>query len=358
MAPTWIANLLQSAFLLLSWVRGPQTDLEIFSSSSCLRTAATLEALVTCLDRFTVPHAYYDSMTYDLAQPVGTQREDWMSAIQALLSADGNCALTSIPLSLQGLYTVEPFQEYCVLYETASRCGTYLKGWGFFITPSSHRRVWRNIHISAPHPAYDLGTVQQAAAVFEATGARSLLVPGRKRTAFLSNSECIVPTSPKQDYYRTDPAHNDHQELGGCPSSSCAFLQFHGKGASTCPGDDIFLSSGLGNSTASQSWYTDPTDRPVKRLHQNLQHFLPSSWKISMPRAANTRTVTGEFVHAEQASTARRKEWYGAWVRAVEESFEVVCDAGLEEVAEEVKTPCLRPTTCVLRDTTGMNSEG
>lgn len=33
---------------------------------------------------------------------------------------------------------------------------------------------------------------------------------------------------------------------GGCPSSSCAFIQFHGKSPKTCPYDQMFLSSGLG----------------------------------------------------------------------------------------------------------------
>ena len=40
------------------------------------------------------------------------------------------------------------------------------------------------------------------------------------------------------------------------------------------------------------------------------------------------------FVHAEQSSRARRKEWYTAWVKAVEESFPVVHGAsGVSHVA-------------------------
>ena len=208
MAPAWIASILYYTAPLLSWFIAPQSAFEIVSPSSCLRYAPSLVALVTCLDTFTVPHAYYDAVTYDLAQPVGSQREDWRIAIQSVLSSSNSCDSSAVPLSLRGLYDIQHFQDFCVFYEKASRCGTYLKGWGFFIVPLPGQG-YRDIHISAPHPGYDLGTVEQAAAIFEATGAKSLLVPGRKRTAFLSNSECIVPSSPKQDYHKTDTAHND-----------------------------------------------------------------------------------------------------------------------------------------------------
>ena len=36
------------------------------------------------------------------------------------------------------------------------------------------------------------------------------------------------------------------QHNHGCPSSSCAYIQMHGKKRTTCPDDDVFLSSGLG----------------------------------------------------------------------------------------------------------------
>ena len=36
------------------------------------------------------------------------------------------------------------------------------------------------------------------------------------------------------------------QQNHGCPSSSCAYIQIHGKAPTTCSDDDIFLSSGIG----------------------------------------------------------------------------------------------------------------
>ncbi|PPQ94226.1 hypothetical protein CVT25_006652 [Psilocybe cyanescens] len=359
-------DILQPIFYSLLWLLGLQTDLDL-SPGSCIRTSPTITALVSCLDTFTVPHSYYDNATYSLAQPVGSQRRDWKLAVTTLLSVDGDCSATSVPLSLQGLYVIESFGGFCVLYETASRSGTYVKGWGFMIVPAFRPLVSRSVHISAPHPGYDLGTIQQAAYIFQSTGSNSLLVTGRTRTAYLNNSNCILPVSASQDYYRTDPAHNNeepffdanvaiyewqHQRLG-CPPSSCGFLQLHGKGASTCSSDQIFLSSGIGNSSSSQAWYTDDVDRPIKRLQQNLQDNFPS-WKISLPSdstcpltatknvvgrylngihiprvcstAATSKIATGEFLHAEQASLPRDPQHYDAWSRAVLETFDTCAD--------------------------------
>jgi hypothetical protein len=239
------------------------------------------------------------------------------------------------------------------------------------IVPARRSSVSRNVHVSAPHPGYDLGTVEQAAAVYEATGANSLLVPGRTRTAFLENSACIAPTSPSQEYYKTDPGYNNeepffdanmairdwqYQTHGGCPSSSCAFLQMHGKGLQTCSSVDVFLSSGLGTSSASKRWYTDDTDRPIKRLQRHLQEQFPGR-NVSLPAdstciltatknvigralngvstnavcrsAATASTASGEFLHAEQASGLRTPENYNAWARAVRDTFEPSCAEGM-----------------------------
>jgi hypothetical protein len=86
--------------------------------------------------------------------------------------------------------------------------GIYVKGWGFMVVPRLRTSVSRVVHFSAPHPGYNLATVQQAAFLFESTGSHSLLVPGRMRTAFLEPSECIPPASPSQQFCKTNPAHN------------------------------------------------------------------------------------------------------------------------------------------------------
>ncbi|KAF9526194.1 hypothetical protein CPB83DRAFT_817391 [Crepidotus variabilis] len=337
----------------------------------CIQKSSSLLKLALCMDKFTIPHAYYDPATYDLSQPVGSQREDWKRLVQQLLDVDtfGLCSAIPIPPSLKGIYTIEYFKGYCILHELTSPCGFYLKGWGYMIVPASDTRVSRDIHLAAPHPGYDLGTVEQVASMFERTGARSMLVAGRNRTALLEESSCIIPTSPRQYYYKTDPTHNNLEPFvdaslavyhwqhrrAGCPSSSCAFIQIHAKGPSTCPDDTLFLSSGLGNSVASKAWYSDNTDRPVKRLKQTLKNNF-SAWNISLPsdsscaltatknvvgrhingvnssrvcqQAATSRIASGEFIHAEQASDALKQEHYAAWSKAICEAFEPRCTEG------------------------------
>ena len=117
-----------------------------------------------------------------------------------------------------------------------------------------------------------------------------------------------------------------------------------------------FAHSLTGNSTASKAWYSNLTDRPVKRLQQNLQHAFPS-WKVNLPsesncpltatknvvgrhingipghhvcsKGATNRTVTGEFVHAEQASLARDQRYYDRWSRAMMDTFDATCADGM-----------------------------
>ncbi|CAA7263970.1 unnamed protein product [Cyclocybe aegerita] len=335
---------------------------EDVSPSMCFQTSNTVESLATCFDKFTVPWAYYDLPTYNLAQPSDRQRQDWRKAVYALLSVDGNCSdlRVLLPESIQSFYTMASFQDFCVLYEKIAPGGVYSKGWGFMIVPATQAGVSRAVHFSAPHPQYDLGTVEQAASLFRSTGSRSLLVAGRTRTAFLDPSDCTAPTSGSQVYYKTDPAHNnlepffdasiviyDWQRIhGGCPSSSCAFIQMHGKGTSTCSNDTVFLSSGLGNSYAS--WYTDSTDRPIKRLQHNLRLAFPL-WNVSLPSesdclltatrnvvgrringinpqhvcsvAADSDGATGEWVHIEQATIARIGDSFEGWSQAITHSF-------------------------------------
>jgi len=54
--------------------------------------------------------------------------------------------------------------------------------------------------------------------------------------------------------------HSWQASHGGCPWSRCSYLQWHGKGATTCPLDTVFLSNGFGKlcvSRKKQSWPND-----------------------------------------------------------------------------------------------------
>lgn len=177
--------------------------------TSCLANSASLTALADCFDAFTVPEQFYDQPKYDAAQPQGTERDDLRTVVTSLLGVDGDCSTIPIPTSLQSIYTISHFLNYCILHETSVPSGSYAKGWGYIVIPILQSQVSRNVHLSAPHPGYDGGTPQQAAAIFQATASRSLVVAGRTRDAFLQSSSCIPPVSASDPYYTTDPAHNN-----------------------------------------------------------------------------------------------------------------------------------------------------
>lgn len=252
------------------------------------------------------------------------------------------------------------------------------------IVPARREAVSRDVHISAPHPGFDVGTPAQAAYIFKATGSKSFLMAGRTRTAFLNPSPCIS-TASLSGYYETDPAHNnvpfiqdfsyyllivlqgepffdaslaiyDWQQRRGCPSSTCAYIQMHGKRSSTCPLDQIFLSAGLGRSSTSKAWYIDSNDRPVKRLRGHLQLAFPL-WNVSLPpdsscaltatrnvvgryingvdehsvchTDADPSDVSGEFIHVEQDDTSRGAKSYKLWAAAVRRTFGTICAEGM-----------------------------
>ena len=110
-----------------------------------------------------------------------------------------------------------------------------------------------------------------------------------------------------------------------------------------------FLHTTAGSSF-SGPWYTDSTDRPIKRLKTNLQIAFPSPSVVAFPtddtecdltatknifgRYANgvssaavcTQTATkanvrGKFVHAEQDAAARSDTSYARWTTAIEDTF-------------------------------------
>ncbi|KAG2006267.1 hypothetical protein CC2G_002598 [Coprinopsis cinerea AmutBmut pab1-1] len=357
MALYWLKELL--VFHLLAWSTDPYPP----TASSCVSWAHDLAQLAHCLNRFTVLHGSYDTLTYNQAQPTPLERRDWNALVQSVVAAEGDCRGVEIPASLRAFYGIETFYDdgtrYCLLAEHSTMSQHATRGWGSLIVrPTSSR----TIHLSAPHPVYDTGSVEQAAGLFKLSGAKSLLLSGRARSAFLQPSNCTSPSTGGRYYYQTDPTHSKDEPFveasiaihswqtshGGCPNDSCAFIQIHAKSQWTCVEDQIFLSSGIGRSNASIDWYTDSTDRPIKRLQHELRKSFPS-WNISLPHESNcaliasknvfgryingvdrsdlcsipskVKDVTGEFVHVEQALEARADENIEAWARALRAAF-------------------------------------
>ncbi|KAK7008062.1 hypothetical protein R3P38DRAFT_3027241, partial [Favolaschia claudopus] len=351
------------------WLPSTQMSLEPKATAleriSCVQNAtSSFQDLIACFDTYTVSEpGYYSEESYTAAQPSTEELYGWEELIASLLSVDRNCTSVILPQSIAPIYEVSLFNgttgsQYCVASEKFSVDGFYNKGWGLFVVPATQAAVSRDIHLAAPHPAYDLFTPEQAGALFELAGARSLLIAGRVRNANLVPSDCVVPKTNSTVYYKTDPAHDTAEPFfsasktiwdwqhakDGCPSQSCAFIQMHGKGADTCPTDAMFLSSGIGRS----AFYTDAVDRPIKRLKAELLKAFPD-WNISLPsdsgcsltatenvfgrlvngidegmvctEAPTAGLMSGEFIHIEQAKMSRLASVYPQWTAALLAAF-------------------------------------
>ncbi|KAM6491121.1 hypothetical protein JOM56_013360 [Amanita muscaria] len=340
---------------------------------SCTASSSDLQSLVSCHVSLVIKREL-DSVTYTSIQPTPPQRQAWSETIHALLDVDGNCSTISQNLHelLKSSYAVLEVGEFCVLVETstvynsAKNKNEYEKGWGIFVVPARKDHTKKSLHISAPHPIDDAFTGGQAGHVFENTGAKSLYIAGRARTAFRKQTNCIAST-PSTTYWKADPAHDNEEMMfdtykvildwqnaeGGCSAESCAYIQLHGKGGKTCVADQAFMSSGLGREPDGVGWYNDPfhATLPVQRLSKHFTSYFPT-WNATLPssphsncpltatknivgrlingvsenevcsQAATANTTKGAFVHIEQAIELRMTEYWDTWVKVVLDSFD------------------------------------
>ncbi|PFH46220.1 hypothetical protein AMATHDRAFT_155894 [Amanita thiersii Skay4041] len=363
LSTSWITNLIST-----------QTSFDL-TTTTCFDTAKTLNDYTYCHYTHVVDSSY-TSESYIAAQPTPDQRKAWSTVVSSLLNTDGNCTAIAIPDTLKGVYHVveltEPSgQSFCIFSEIYTDGGgndDYKKGWGLLVVPSTRRAVSRLVHISAPFPQSAIGTVSQATAVFQGIGAKSLYIPGRNRKAFPVPTSCI-PSTAKTTYYKTDSVHDNNEMFldtsiqiinwqdanGGCPSDTCAYIQFMGKGKSACSGLEVFLSVGLEDN--SSGWYTKHFNYPAQRIKNNLVRVF-KNWRFGLPSniqcslvgteniigrllngvdaskvctdAASAENTAGEFVQLEQGPNIRTAQYHDGMVKALSSSFSANCAEGMD----------------------------
>ena len=157
--------------------------------------------------------------TYEASQPSDEQRAAWRKVIGDLLEVPKGRVRCSdirknIPDELKGIYTVAVVDRgrFCALVERDTvgegDDKQFGKGWGLFVVPAQRDiKTSKSLHLSAPHPVWELSTAQQAAFVFEWTGAESLYIPGRAYKALLKETDCGFSTESEK-YWKTDPVHD------------------------------------------------------------------------------------------------------------------------------------------------------
>ncbi|KAE9395759.1 hypothetical protein BT96DRAFT_1043005 [Gymnopus androsaceus JB14] len=165
MSTMFLAFVLTWLNIFLFWLSSTVTVASI-SPRDCLQNS-TIASLIDCLNDFTVGPNYYNASSYAAAQPDLTQVDDWMALITSMLDSDtSDCSSITVPASLVSIYAVTLFPDsssnntFCVLSEKTSFIdgsnSYYTKGWGVIVVPSSRKKVSHMIHLSAPHPLYDI----------------------------------------------------------------------------------------------------------------------------------------------------------------------------------------------------------
>ncbi|KAJ4471568.1 hypothetical protein J3R30DRAFT_1095094 [Lentinula aciculospora] len=368
--------------LVVSWISLYLNNRATVSPPKNCLTHNTLNDFINCLDAFTVSPNFYDTSSYATAQPTKEENSAWKSVVHSMLNTNADdCSDITLPSALAYIYAITAFHDadttrtFCVLFETtASVYRNYTKGWGLMVVPASASAISRHIHLSAPHPQADINTPQQAAAIFVLSGAHSLLISGRLRSAYAVQTDCIVSAGSTKGYSKTDPTHDVDEPFsvanreirewqnanGGCPSETCAYVQFHGKAASSCAADTMFISSGLGNSNSAISWYQDLSfDIPARRVRDIVRTVFPT-WTASLPSddptcvltatdnvfgrlingvpdnsicttEADSSIATGEFIHIEQAIVSRKSDVYDQWGEVLRRAFRAICAEGTVE---------------------------
>ncbi len=243
-------------------------------------TATTLEDLVTC-----IAAQMPGEDTETVVIPGLSIQADWQAMVAQMLA--GQCGAAIVPASLNGIYTVKTFTDsgvdYCVAFESADVDDNNIvdRGWGTFIVNPTPMRY---VSIDIAHPKHDTNTDDQGIGVFKGIGAYTFVMAGSHRHANSIVSSC------QGSFEEADVAHNTenffHRSITQIhlTRSDVTAIQFHGMGASSCAGVDVYLTHGS-NATP------DPTD-PIVTLKANLEAENPT-WVVTVPGDALTCNLTG-----------------------------------------------------------------
>lgn len=273
--------------------------------------------------------------------PLKQVQEAWKQVTAQMLA--GKCDDIVLPDNLKIAYTVGTFTDkqnnakYCVLMETRDENNDNRvdRAWGTFIV---NNQPTRELSIQAPHPIYDIATETQAVAVFKGVNARSLLLAGSHREANPARTTCQPSTGEGE----ADAAHNDSSlffiatqallEYYNANGKDWTAIQFHGMGASSCPGVDAFLSYGVASAPKpgdkilelraniaqrNPQWViTVYGDTPACNLtgSTNVQGRLLNNVPAGQVCTLEASTYTGKFIHIEQKTNLRAAivDWIAA----------------------------------------------
>ena len=166
---------------------------------------------------FKVPQDTWTNDTgFAPAQLSSQQREDYFRVVADALNATENGVLCTndtspytLPESLRDFVAVRQIGDSCVIAESTLFNGTRFDKGLPFIALRSRLTSSRAVHISAPQPRVDGRVHLQAAAVFDRTGARSLLSSSRHPQAYAKQGCAKVSGEPVVPAWVTHATHHN-----------------------------------------------------------------------------------------------------------------------------------------------------
>jgi hypothetical protein len=301
-------------------------------SDWCRTNKETTNDFVKCLSWKTFA-TDEESISADIwlkMQPTTEERQAFHDVVTSMLT-EKDCMQATIPSALTDKVTIKTFKDSCVLMESETRSDMaqkiFMHGWPMVFVRNIEDGV-RRLHQSAPHHRSDYNTDCEAAAMFDLTKSRSLVV------STLNRYSCkAVPNACDHKYSVSDAGHNaesmfhtavtavyDAEGKTNCEKDKCAFVQWHGKGRSTCKSDHAFVSVGM----KANDIYADES-QPVFKIVQNFHKVFPAEYKMSTPNESdcfltattntfgryingvqdvchgyNAKSANGKFIHIEQ----------------------------------------------------------
>ena len=166
---------------------------------------------------FKVPQDTWTNDTgFAPAQLSSQQLADYLGVILYAADATENGAPCTndtspytLPESLRDFVTVRQIGDSCVIAESTLFNGTRFDKGLPFIALRSRLTSSRTVHISAPQPRADGRVHLQAAAVFDRTGARSLLSSSRHPQAYAKQGCAKVSGQPVIPGWVTDATRHN-----------------------------------------------------------------------------------------------------------------------------------------------------
>uniref|UniRef100_A0A1I7YMT9 START domain-containing protein n=2 Tax=Steinernema glaseri TaxID=37863 RepID=A0A1I7YMT9_9BILA len=288
------------------------------------------------------------------ALPTDEEKEQMTQLVADLLNAEDFYELDDAwlrkkfpTIAASAFMTILMKGNYVMVHERHVVSGKFPRMWGYIIIANKHH-FKRNLHHSAAHFQSDGDVCNEAAAVFEQTGSRTLVVAGASRYAVKGNN----PSPCQKSSQIADAAHSCDvmfHTLNLAVLSAVkqnrdenVFLQWHGMAETSCSASPVFISTGAhgshpiydrsipANKLASVLnahmgkvvAHTPRTDKTCK-LIATTNVFGRAVYGVPVHRLCYTKAknedITGQFVHIEQKRKFRDN--WNIWADVISEVF-------------------------------------